>query len=246
MRRLLLLLFLSLSLVANAVVPAQTSQAIIGVAEDWNSSHVTLSLVERSSGGKWQRVLGPIPGRLGSKGLVWGLGLHRNPQGVATKKEGDGRSPAGVYALGGLWTTNRTPVKHDRRLPEVKVGPCDLWVSDISRPSLYNRHVRLNHPASTPWELREQMRQTDYPHSIKLLICHNTAETPGRPVPGAGSSIFFHIWRHDGKSPTAGCTSMPEASLRAVIARLNPSRNPVYILLPRAEYARLRQAWRLP
>lgn len=246
MSRLFLFLFLLVSLAADAVVPAQTSQAIIGVAEGWNSSHVTLSLVERLPGGAWQRVLGPIPGRLGNNGLVWGLGLHPNPRGAVVKKEGDGRSPAGVFALGGLWTTNRTPVKHDRRIPEVKVGPRDLWVSDVSRPTLYNRHVRLDHPAATPWELHEQMRQTDYPHSIKLLIRHNTEETPGRPIPGAGSSIFFHIWRRDGKSPTAGCTSMPEANLRAIIARLDPSRSPVYILLPRAEYARLRKAWRLP
>ena len=246
MGRLLIFLFLLLSPAIGAALPTQTTQAVIGIAEGWDSSRVTLSLVEKVPGGGWQRVLGPIPGRLGRNGLVWGLGLHRNPRGCVVKQEGDGRSPAGIYALGGLWTTNRTPVKHHPRIPEIRVGPRDLWVSDLSRPALYNRHVRLDHPASTPWEKREQMRQTDYPHSIKLLIRHNTEETPGRPVPGAGSSIFFHIWRNGGNSPTAGCTSMPESSLRALIARLDPARHPVYILLPRSEYARLRRAWRLP
>ncbi len=231
---------------AQAMVPSDCRQAIIGIADGWNSSAVTLSVVERDRSGRWTRVLGPMQGRLGRSGLVWGLGLHANPRGAVVKAEGDGRSPAGVFRIGGLWTTNKQPVKHSRRIPEVKVGPNDLWVSDKSQPQLYNRYVRLDHPAATDWELREQMRQTDYAHSIKLLICHNTAETPGRPVVGAGSSIFFHIWRRDGASPTAGCTSMAEANLRAIIARLDPALDPVYILLPRSEYARLRSAWRLP
>ncbi len=242
----LAVLLLLLPALAQAMLPADCRQAVIGIADGWNNSHVTLSLVERNRSGQWQRVLGPIPGRLGRAGLVWGLGLHQNPAKATVKRESDGRSPAGIFELGGLWTTTQTPVKHHRRIPEVRVGPNDLWVSDQRTPKLYNRHVRLDHPARSEWELREQMRQSDYPHSIKLLICHNTQETPGRPVVGAGSSIFFHIWRRGGASPTAGCTSMAETNLRALIARLDPARHPVYILLPRAEYTRLRQAWRLP
>ncbi len=232
--------------VAVASVPTNCSQAVIGIAEGWNSSHVTLSVVEKNASGQWVRVLGPFKGRLGRNGLVWGLGIHANPGRATVKREGDGRSPAGVFAIGGLWVTNKNYVKHHRSIPYVKVGPNDLWVSDVNYPKLYNRHIRLDHPARTEWELREQMRQTDYAHSIKLLICHNTAERCGGPVVGAGSSIFFHIWRKNGGSPTAGCTAMAEANLRAIIARLQPSRHPVYILLPHAEYARLRQSWRLP
>lgn len=231
---------------AYAAVPQNCTQAIIGIAEGWNNSEVTLSVVEKNSAGQWVRVLGPYKGRLGRNGLVWGLGVHANPRGATVKREGDGRSPAGVFALGGLWVTNKNYVQHHKSIPYVKVGPNDLWVSDVRTPKLYNRHVRLKHPARTEWELREQMRQTDYAHSIKLLICHNTAERRGGPVVGAGSSIFFHIWRKNGGAPTAGCTAMAEANLRAIIARLHPSRHPVYILLPRAEYARLRQSWRLP
>ncbi len=246
MLRFFLLLSFLLPGLTYAKLPADCNQAIIGISKGWNDSSVTLTLAERSRDGTWQRVLGPFPGRLGRAGLVWGLGIHETPRGATTKTEGDGRSPAGIFRIGGLWTTHPTPVRHHRRLPEVKVGPNDLWVSDPRLPRLYNRHVRLDHPARTPWELHEQMRQKDYPHSIKLLICHNKEDTPGRPVVGAGSSIFFHIWRRDGATPTAGCTSMAEASIRALIARIDPGKNPVYILLPRSEYARLRAPWRLP
>lgn len=238
----LVLLLMAIFYQVQATVPVDCSQAIIGIANDWDSSHVTLSLVEKNTRGNWVRVMGPVRARLGRSGLVWGLGLHSNPWLATVKKEGDGRSPAGIFRVGGLWVTNKTPVKRDARIPLVKVGPADLWVSDPAYPHLYNRHVRLDHPARTAWEKKEQMRQTDYAHSIKLLICHNTE----KPVPGAGSSIFFHIWRKDGAAPTAGCTAMAEDNLRAIISRLNPTRHPVYILLPKEEYAKRRASWNLP
>jgi hypothetical protein len=39
---------------------------------------------------------------------------------------------------------------------------------------------------------------------------------------------------------------MDETKLRQLIARIDPSRNPIYILLPEPEYAKLRKAWKLP
>lgn len=248
MKKLLLFLVACICLLQTAIaaVPTNCTQAIIGIADGWNSSQVTLSVVEKNSKGEWVRVLGPYQGRLGRNGLIWGLGLHSNARGASIKKEGDGRSPAGVFDIGGLWVTHKTPVKHHSSIPYVKVGPNDLWITNTNDARYYNRHVRLDHPAKTEWELKEQMRQTDYPHSIKMLICHNTPERKGGVQVGRGSSIFFHIWRNEGKSPTAGCTSMEEKNLRTIIARLNPQRHPVYILLPRAEYAALRKSWRLP
>ena len=243
---LLFLSFFLLVFTACSQMPQSSTQAIVGIADGWNSSNVSLSLVEKNSAGKWQRVLGPYAGRLGRNGCVWGRGMHRTPAGATLKKEGDGRSPVGIFSLGGLWVNNPTPVQHHPSIPYVQVGPNDLWVSDPRMPHLYNRHVRLDHPAATPWELHEQMRQNDYPHSIKMLVHHNTPESVGKPVVGGGSSIFFHIWRNDGASPTAGCTSMNEEQLRAFIARLDPARKPVYILLPRSEYNRRRKEWGLP
>ena len=92
---------------AYAALPQNCTQAIIGIAEGWNNSEVTLSVVEKNAAGQWVRVLGPYKGRLGRNGLVWGLGVHANPRGATVKREGDGRSPAGVFALGGLWVTNK-------------------------------------------------------------------------------------------------------------------------------------------
>jgi hypothetical protein len=39
---------------------------------------------------------------------------------------------------------------------------------------------------------------------------------------------------------------MSEQNLRSLIAGINPSKNPLYVILPKAEYERLRSAWKLP
>ncbi len=130
-------------------------------------------------------------------------------------------------------------------MPYRRITPRDMWVDDPASP-LYNQHFVLKHDPVTPWEFKQQMKLNDYAHSLKLFIRHNAASGREKPVPGAGSSIFFHIWRRDGGAPTAGCTAMSEENLRAMIAWLDPSRHPLYILLPAKEYLRLRGAWGLP
>ena len=227
-------------------MPPDSTQAIVGITDGWNSSHVSLCLVEKNQAGQWKTILGPFQGRIGYHGTAWGRGLHNTPRQGNEKREGDNRSPAGIFDIGSLYVCNPTPVQHDPALGCVQVGPNDLWVSDPRLPRLYNRHLRLAHPAATAWEKHEQMNQKDYHHSIKMLVHHNTAHNGNKPVVGKGSSIFFHIWRKQGQYASAGCTTLAEADLRALIARLNARRHPVYILLPREEYRRCRKDWKLP
>jgi L,D-peptidoglycan transpeptidase YkuD (ErfK/YbiS/YcfS/YnhG family) len=193
------------------------------------------------SGKQWQPQGTAWKARLGKLGLVWGRGIHPLPKGASIKKEGDMRSPAGVFRIGGAWGYESSVRKHPLQ-PYRKITPCDLWVEDPSSPH-YNRHLILDHPPVSPWEKKQQMKQTDPAHALKLYIGHNShPET----IPGDGSSIFFHIWRAGGSKPTAGCTTMDETKLRELIARIDPSRNPIYILLPAAEYTKFRKAWKLP
>lgn len=243
---LVLALFIFGSSESSAKMPDYSTQAIIGVADDWSSTSVTLSLVEKDKQGQWQQTLGPYTARLGRSGLIWGLGLNAIPKGAKTKNEGDGFSPAGIFHINRLFLSMNQNPKRDSRWPTVKLTTADIWVSDINTPKLYNQHVRLNHPAISAWELKEQMRLTDHAHSIKLEICHNSTDVVGRPIVGKGSSIFFHIWRRDGQAVTAGCTAMDEQVIKAFVSRLKPEKRPVYILLPRSEYLKYRKAWQLP
>jgi L,D-peptidoglycan transpeptidase YkuD (ErfK/YbiS/YcfS/YnhG family) len=221
-------------------LPASSSQCLTGIADDWNSSTVTLRYYEKSDG-RWIQKGEPWQGRLGKSGLVWGLALHPVPSGAATKKEGDWRSPAGVFSIGGVWGYDSAIRKHPKLFYR-QVTSRDLWVED-SASGNYNRHLILDHDPATPWEKKQQMKQDDPAHALKLFIAHNA---PPKVMAGAGSSIFFHIWRAGGGKPTVGCTTMDERKLREFIARLDPGRRPLYVLLPQAEYDKFRAAWKLP
>lgn len=238
MRSILLSLLLSLTAPAFEL-PRGSTQAVVGITESWSSSQVTVYIYQK--GGKtWKQVAGPWRGRCGKKGLAWGRGIHPTLKG-AIKREGDWRAPAGVFHIGGAWGYDAKIKKHPR-LPYRKVTTRDLWVEDASSKH-YNHHLVLDHEPSATWEKKAQMKQDDYPHSLKLFVAHNA---PPKPTPGAGSAIFFHIWRGGGAKPTSGCTTLPEPQLRQLVSLIDPGKNPLYILLPKTEYAQFRASWKLP
>lgn len=226
--------------VAAFELPANSTQCIVGTAENWNSSEVTLRLYNKK-GAKWEQSGPTWKGRLGKSGLIWGKGMHPTPAGVKTKTEGDMRSPAGVFSIGGAWGYDASIQKH----PDLfyrQVTPRDLWVEDPASPQ-YNYHVVLPKDPATAWEKKQQMKQNDAAHSLKLFIAHNA---PPKVIPNAGSSIFFHVWRRGGAAPTAGCTTMEKPKLQWLISSIDPNRRPVYVLLPQAEYQKYRGPWKLP
>ena len=232
--------FLASGLLPGFELPRDSGQCLVGIAEGWDSSSVTLRLFEKT-GGDWKPVGEDWKGRLGREGLVWGLGLHPVPKGAVTKREGDWRTPAGVFKIGGAWGY-APEITRNPNLPYSRVTMRDLWVEDPASP-LYNQHVRLKADPATEWEKKQQMRQDDPAHALELFIAHNA---PPAARPGAGSSIFFHIWREGGTKPTAGCTTMSETNLRRLIAAVDPAKNPVCVILPRSEYEHVRGAWKLP
>ena len=222
-------------------LPPQSTQVLVGTAADWNSSHVKLTQYERQPGGPWTPVGAPWTGRLGKNGLVWGRGIHPVPAGAKMKTEGDRRAPAGVFDLGGAWGYAPS-IQKAPSLNYVQITTRDLWFEDPAFP-LYNQYLRIDHEPATPAEQRAQMKQGDHAHSLKLFIAHNAYP---RIQPGAGSSIFFHIWRNGGNATTFGCTTMSEENLKRLIAWVVPERRPLYVLLPEAEHGRLRAEWKLP
>lgn len=238
MKLLLIISILATPLMAQ--LPASCQQVIVGISDGWHSTSANLHLYEKR-GGQWHLVRGPWPAKLGKSGLAWGRGVHTTPDGAKLKVEGDRRSPAGIFALGGAFGYD-PDIQRNPRLSYRKITTRDLFVED-STSKYYNRHLVLDREPTTDWEKKAQMRQNDEAHSLKLFIEHNTHP---RIVPNGGSSIFFHVWRGGGSRATFGCTTMAKPQLRAMIAALDPAKNPHYVLLPHAEYMRLRQPWRLP
>ena len=74
-----------------------------------------------------------------------------------------------------------------------------------------------------------------------FVIDHNAGGT----TPRGGSCIFAHLWGSPGQA-TAGCTAMAPETMQPLLAWLDRSRKPVFVLLPRAQYAALKHDWQLP
>jgi zinc D-Ala-D-Ala dipeptidase len=185
------------------------------VTADWTATSGELRRWERH-GKAWRAVGAPVPVVVGKSGLKW----------PADKREGDGASPAGRFALGEVTGYDAAP---PTRLPYRQATPALRCVDDARSP-LYNRVAVA--------DSGERMLRDDALYRYTIFVRHNDARTPG-----LGSCIFLHVW-HDASSPTVGCTAMALDDLRALLAWADSSTE--LVQLPREEYDARQRDWGLP
>ncbi len=224
----------------TAPLPSDCLQLIVGVTDTWDSSTGTLQLYQRTSPtSEWTAVSSPRRILLGKNGLAWGRGVAGQDQPGLRKKEGDKRAPAGLFAVGTIYTFDDA-LPAGTNYPFHTITTADAWIDDVTNP-LYNQHVTVD-PANPPaWFAKQAMKHNDPPHRWLVEIRHNADP----PVPGAGSAIFFHLQRGPDRK-TAGCTTMAEDTLVPLMRWLQADANPHYVLLPRKEYSTLAPTWNLP
>lgn len=218
----------------------QSRQLVLVTTAGWDANHGSLRTYQRS-GRRWQQVGAAAPVMIGRAGAAWGLGLHAAQPGVQ-KREGDGRAPAGVFAIG---TAFGYAASADTDLPYAAMRASHYCI-DVNESPLYNRIVDAEVvgseavKGSTEPMRRDLHADGDQRYRLGFVIEHNPEATPG-----GGSCIFAHLW----KSPTdatAGCTAMDPAVMDRLISWLQPAERPVLVLLPQHEYLRLQRAWQLP
>jgi L,D-peptidoglycan transpeptidase YkuD (ErfK/YbiS/YcfS/YnhG family) len=117
----------------------------------------------------------------------------------------------------------------------------DAWPDDVRSP-FYNQHIVINPANVPPWHEKARMRLGDAAYKWLVEIRHNADP---KPVPGAGSAIFLHARRGPDRY-TSGCTAMALPELESIVRWLHWRSVPHYVLLPRAEYERLKIPWQLP
>lgn len=127
------------------------------------------------------------------------------------KKEGDGATPIGCFAL------RRVLYRADRldapktALPTQEIRAPDGWCDD-PWSAFYNRPVQFPFDGSA-----ERLFREDHLYDIVVVLGHN--DDP--PVPFAGSAIFLHLARPD-YGPTEGCVALAPQDLAAVLAGAAP------------------------
>ena len=218
-------------------IPDDSRQLIVVVTPGWTATSGTLYRFERESDG-W-RPIGPrVDVVVGRAGLGWGRGLHLPINTSPLKREGDGRAPAGVFALTEAF--GYAPQDSvETRLPYLRATP-DLECVDDVESAFYNQVVDRRR-VDQDWTSHEEMRRRDVLYRRGVVVAHNASPA----VPAGGSCIFLHVWRGP-LSTTSGCTAMPEENLEEVIAWLDRESSPVLVQLPSAEYRRLARRWELP
>lgn len=217
-----------------------TKQLVVVVSDDWSATTATLQKFEWQDD-KWQKIDDAFPVNLGRKGMSWGLGLHPTQSGNY-KVEGDGTATAGIF---NLTTTFGYLPEANTDMPYQPMS-ADHYCMDVNNSPLYNQIVDKNVVGEdTVKDSTEPMRrdihkdgQTIYKKGI--VINHNPDN-----ISGKGSCIFAHLW-FGPEVPTAGCTSMEESKMDALLAWLKPEQNPRYLALPKDEYKKKMKVWGLP
>jgi L,D-peptidoglycan transpeptidase YkuD (ErfK/YbiS/YcfS/YnhG family) len=172
--------------------------------------------------------------------MAWGRGLHEPPDHGVFKKEGDGKSPAGVFALAHAFGAADTLPADARGFPYQHALPSMYCVEEV-RSEFYNQIIDSRDVNARSWEKWSELRRRDGLFDWAIVVRQNYPDVRR----GAGSCVFLHIWR-GANVPTAGCTAMAREHVEAIVRWLEPSSSPVLVQLPDPELAEWRTRFDLP
>lgn len=209
-------------------------------SSSWYAASGILERFARDADGRWVRAGTEVPVSLGRNGMGWGRGVHPPQSAGPVKKEGDGRSPAGVFSLQSAFGIADGLPSGAHGFPYRHTSSSTYCVEDV-RSDHYNQIIDSNELTRTTWEKWSELRRADGLFDWGIIVRQNASET----IRGAGSCVFLHVWRGP-RLPTAGCTAMPREAIEELLGWLAPESAPLLVQLPRSTYDRLRAAWALP
>lgn len=190
-----------------ALLAGESSQVLLVVGDGPTMFTARLHLIEKR-GKVWRNAFPPLEALVGAKGFA--------PPG--RKKEGDVKTPSGVFAL--KLTFGYAP-DIPSRMPYRQARKGDIWVDDVLSPD-YNRWVRRDETSAASFEI---MKRPDHQYRYGIVIEYNTDPV----VKGAGSAIFFHLRRGEDK-PTLGCVALSESNILKVLGWLDPALQPLAVI----------------
>jgi L,D-peptidoglycan transpeptidase YkuD (ErfK/YbiS/YcfS/YnhG family) len=199
-------LFIKKFISQGATQIGRSRQLIFATNTDASSFLVTIHVLEKNDA-IWTLAFPVFIGTIGEKGFA---SIHK-------KKEGDRKSPTGIFPLG---TAFGYSLSVATKMPYRQATEDDFWVDDTNSED-YNKWVR-GQPKATSME---KMKRGDDLYKYGIVIEYNTSPV----VKGKGSAIFLHVWRGE-KKPTLGCLAMAEDKILGLLAWLNPASEPLIIM----------------
>ena len=113
------------------------------------------------------------------------------------KKEGDYKTPKGVFEIGNLYYRKDRIKKPITKLKCIEIKNNMGWCNDVNQLTNYNRLI------NTKKKFRhEKLKRKDYKYDLLIPIKYNFK----RPIKNKGSCIFIHLTKN--YKPTAGCIAL--------------------------------------
>lgn len=203
---------------AEAIPPSARQVVVVETGADRRQAKVT---GWDRVGDAWRVAVPTRPGVVGREGIA--------P--IGEKREGDGRTPAGVFAIGPAFGF---AASLDTGLSYFQATDRDFWIDAPDSPD-YNRRV----VGDVPVVSHEKLRTDGDEYKMAAVIGYNTRDV----VPGRGSAIFLHVWRGP-DSPTQGCVALAEPDVARFLNWLNKQRHPVIAISPAQDHSEHRNASR--
>jgi L,D-peptidoglycan transpeptidase YkuD (ErfK/YbiS/YcfS/YnhG family) len=246
-----LLLFLCANIFAQIKTPtpaptavpfSDARQAIVVTTKDWTSVEGEAQRFERKrKTSKWKKVGKSFPVVIGKNGFALGVEMpdKRDKTDIIReyKKEGDGKSPIGVFPLTKAFGTIEKP--EYVRLPYTKLEEWTECVDD-AESTHYNKIVDRMKVGIFDWKSSEKMLEVGEQYDLGVFVAYNSY--PVRKQ--SGSCIFLHIWKDVGEG-TLGCTAMARENMEMVLKWLDAAKNPFLIQMPEG-YIKYYKTWKLP
>lgn len=172
-----------------------TSKLIL--VKPYDVSYAKVILLEKkyesSDNPIWHQVA-LFTGRIGRNGVV----------DADYKKEGDGKTPRGVYDLKQAFGINKIGLKYPYRV----LDGTEYWVDDVLSKH-YNTMQIVKEGETPEFNSSEHLIDEKIAYQYAMVIDYNNP-----PVAGKGSAIFLHVEKN---KPTAGCVAVSKENMIRIL-----------------------------
>lgn len=198
---------------------------MLAVGNDKENIGGTLYLLEKEDD-EWQQAGSGFPCVFGKNGWARGMKEFELDDDLALKKEGDQKTPMGLFTLRTAYGYASRKEASFSKMPYLAVNK---YIKAVDDPAsrFYNQIVDERLIENKDWNSAEDMKREDDLYKWGVVINYNTSNIDRQ----AGSCIYLHLWQ-DEKSGTAGCTALAEDNFIKILEWLDPEKRPCIIQSP--------------
>ena len=129
---------------------------------------------------------------------------------TSNKKEGDKKTPKGIFKIGNLYYRKDRIEKPLTLLKCIEIKKNMGWCDDINFPKKYNKLIKIEKKIS-----HEKLLRKDHKYDFLIPIKYNFE----KPITGLGSCIFIHLTKNF--KPTDGCVAIKKKDFLILLKLIN-------------------------